>query len=77
MMVTDRGYAISLDEKDPLRRFKSLFMVTDPELCYLDGNSLGRLPLATVSAVNDFMTKEWGAEVVTGCLLYTSDAADE
>jgi kynureninase len=66
MMVTDRGYAIALDDKDPLKRFKSLFMVTDPELCYLDGNSLGRLPLATITAVNDFMTGEWGPEVVTG-----------
>jgi kynureninase len=74
MMVTDRGYAIALDEKDPLRRFKSLFMVTDPELCYLDGNSLGRLPLATVSAVNDFMTKEWGAEVVTGWSHWVDEA---
>ena len=73
-MVTDRGYAISLDEKDPLQRFKSLFMVTDPELCYLDGNSLGRLPLATVSAVNDFMTKEWGAEVVTGWSHWVDEA---
>ena len=73
-MVTDRGYAISLDEKDPLKRFKSLFMVTDPELCYLDGNSLGRLPLATVSAVNDFMTKEWGAEVVTGWSHWVDEA---
>jgi kynureninase len=74
MMVTDRGYAIALDEKDPLRRFKSLFMVTDPELCYLDGNSLGRLPLATVSAVNDFMTKEWGVEVVTGWSHWVDEA---
>ena len=73
-MVTDRGYAISLDEKDPLQRFKSLFMVTDPELCYLDGNSLGRLPLATVSAVNDFMTKEWGPEVVTGWSHWVDEA---
>jgi kynureninase len=74
MMVTDRGYAIALDEKDPLRRFKSLFMVTDPELCYLDGNSLGRLPLATVSAVNDFMTEEWGVEVVTGWSHWVDEA---
>lgn len=65
-MVTDRDYALSLDQKDPLRGFKSLFMVTDPDLCYLDGNSLGRLPLATVTAVNEFMTGEWGPEVVTG-----------
>ncbi len=65
-MVTDREYALALDEKDPLKGFKSLFMITDPDMCYLDGNSLGRLPLATVTAVNDFMVGEWGREVVTG-----------
>jgi kynureninase len=31
----------------------------------LDGNSLGRIPKATITAINDFMV-EWGAEVVTG-----------
>ena len=65
-MVTDREYAIALDDKDPLKGFKSLFMISDPNMCYLDGNSLGRLPLATITAVNDFMTREWGPEVVTG-----------
>ena len=73
-MVTDREYALSLDEKDPLRGFKSLFMITDPEMCYLDGNSLGRLPLATVSAVNEFMTDEWAAEVVTGWSHWVDEA---
>lgn len=73
-MVTDREYALSLDEKDPLRGFKSLFMITDPEMCYLDGNSLGRLPLATVSAVNEFMTGEWAAEVVTGWSHWVDEA---
>jgi kynureninase len=34
-------------------------------MCYLDGNSLGRLPKETISAVNNLMT-EWGTEVVTG-----------
>ena len=73
-MVTYREYALSLDEKDPLRGFKSLFMITDPEMCYLDGNSLGRLPLATVSAVNEFMTGEWAAEVVTGWSHWVDEA---
>jgi kynureninase len=74
MMVTDRGYALALDEKDPLKGFRSLFMITDPDMCYLDGNSLGRLPLATVTAVNDFMTGEWGAEVVTGWSHWVDEA---
>jgi kynureninase len=74
MMVTDREYALSLDEKDPLRGFKSLFMITDPDMCYLDGNSLGRLPLATVTAVNEFMTGEWAPEVVTGWSHWVDEA---
>ncbi len=65
MNVTDRAYALELDKNDPLAHFKSHFVVTDPEMCYLDGNSLGRLPKETISAVNNLMS-EWGAEVVTG-----------
>ena len=65
MNVTDRDYALELDKNDPLAHFKSQFVVTDPKMCYLDGNSLGRLPKETISAVNNLMT-EWGAEVVTG-----------
>ena len=65
MNVTDRAYALELDKNDPLAQFKSQFVVTDPEMCYLDGNSLGRIPKATITAINDFMV-EWGAEVVTG-----------
>ena len=66
MNVTDREYAIELDKNDPLAHFKSQFVVSDPEMCYLDGNSLGRIPKATITAINDFMVKEWGPEVVTG-----------
>ena len=66
MKVTDREYALALDAADPLRHFKERYVVTDPDMCYLDGNSLGRLPHDTVVAVNDFLTKEWGPEVVNG-----------
>ena len=66
MNVTDREYALELDRNDPLAHFKSQFVVADPQMCYLDGNSLGRLPKATITAVNDFVTREWGPEVVTG-----------
>ena len=66
MNVTDREFALELDRNDPLAHFKSQFVVSDPEMCYLDGNSLGRLPKATVTALNSFMIDEWGPEVVTG-----------
>jgi kynureninase len=66
MNVTDREFALELDRNDPLAHFKSQFVVSDPDMCYLDGNSLGRLPKATVIAINSFMVDEWGREVVTG-----------
>ena len=62
----DRARAESLDEQDPLREFKKRFVITDPGTCYLDGNSLGRLPHSTVKAINDFLHDEWGREVVVG-----------
>jgi kynureninase len=74
MKVTDRKYALELDKNDPLAHFKSQFVVGDPQMCYLDGNSLGRLPKATVTAINDFMTKEWGPEVVTGWSHWVDEA---
>ena len=74
MKVTDREYALELDKNDPLAHFKSQFVVSDPEMCYLDGNSLGRLPKATITAVNEFMTKEWGPEVVTGWSHWVDEA---
>ena len=74
MKVTDREYALELDKYDPLAHFKSQFVISDPEMCYLDGNSLGRLPKATITAINDFMTKEWGPEVVTGWSHWVDEA---
>jgi kynureninase len=74
MKVTDREYALELDKKDPLAHFKSQFVITDPEMCYLDGNSLGRLPKSTITAITDFMNKEWGPEVVTGWSHWVDEA---
>ena len=74
MKVTDREYALELDKNDPLAHFKSQFVITDPEMCYLDGNSLGRLPKSTITAITDFMNKEWGPEVVTGWSHWVDEA---
>ena len=62
----DRQVALDLDRKDPLREFKKKFVIADPDTCYLDGNSLGRLPHSTVEAITSFLTQEWGREVVDG-----------
>jgi kynureninase len=66
MNVTDREYALELDRNDPLAHFKAKFVVSDPQMCYLDGNSLGRMPIATVESINSFLTQEWGRELVAG-----------
>ena len=58
--------AAELDETDPLRAYRDEFVITDPDVCYLDGNSLGRLPKRTVDIVHRYLTEEWGSELVTG-----------
>ncbi len=63
---TQRDTALALDEADPLSQYREQFQIGDQEVCYLDGNSLGRLPLATISAVSDLLTQEWGTELVDG-----------
>ena len=44
----ERKFAEALDAQDPLKNFKNLFYVDDDSVCYLDGNSLGRLPNKTI-----------------------------
>ncbi len=66
MAITDRAYALDLDAMDPLASYRELFVNADPNMCYLDGNSLGRLPKRTVEIVNDYLINEWGAQVVEG-----------
>jgi kynureninase len=64
--ATLRSTAEALDAADSLAHFRDRFYIDDDDVCYLDGNSLGRLPLDTVSTVGVFMNDEWGAEVVDG-----------
>ena len=61
-----RQDALVLDANDPLAKYREQFVFTDPEVCYLDGNSLGRLPKATVETVNKFLIEGWGTKIVDG-----------
>ena len=56
--------ARQLDEADPLTAFRERFVVDDPDLIYLDGNSLGRLPRATVARLDEVIHREWGERLV-------------
>ena len=62
----DRSVAVKLDEMDPLKKYKKLFYIDDESVCYLDGNSLGRLPKKTVLDLNNLLTNEWGKHIVGG-----------
>jgi kynureninase len=63
-VLVDRQGAARLDATDPLAPFVAQFVVDDPDLCYLDGNSLGRLPLATRDRMRAVVEDEWGAGLV-------------
>ncbi len=74
-MTVTREDALRLDKEDILAHFTSQFFVADPEVCYLDGNSLGRMPIQTVNVINDFLREEWGKKVVEGWSDWIDEAA--
>src|ERR1700751_3531879 len=56
-----RENAKKLDGADPLAGFRDRFALDDPSLVYLNGNSLGALPLATLRRMEAVLREEWGA----------------
>lgn len=44
----------------------SNFYIHDPELCYMDGNSLGRLPIAAAERLQQVIHKGWGTDLIRG-----------
>ncbi len=58
--------AKELDQHDPLASYRSEFAIDDPSLIYLDGNSLGRLPLRTRARVSQVVEHEWGSRLIRG-----------
>jgi kynureninase len=67
--VTDRlsrEAAEALDAADPLAAFRDRFVIDDPSLLYMDGNSLGRLPIATERRLAELVRSEWGVELIRG-----------
>ena len=62
----DLSQAQSLDALDPLSHYRSEFLVDDPHLIYLDGNSLGRMPRRTLGRVQAVAEDEWGRRLIRG-----------
>jgi kynureninase len=63
---TEESYALQLDDQDSLAGFRERFVIDDPDLIYLDGNSLGRLPRQTVSHLQDQVENQWGKNLIRG-----------
>ena len=66
-MAVSAGFAeraAQLDAADPLAGFRERFVDADPERIYLDGNSLGRLPVATRERLTALVA-EWGERLVS------------
>ena len=61
-----RDRARALDDADPLAVFRARFAIPDPRVVYLDGNSLGRPPLAAIEAVARVAEHEWAGELIRG-----------
>jgi len=59
-----KTYAKALDADDPLKGFRKRFVITDPSLIYMDGNSLGRLPVKTVDYMDLAIREQWGDRLI-------------
>jgi kynureninase len=59
-VITDRAHALELDAADPLAGYRDRFLLQDASLIYLNGNSLGALPLATLGRMETMLRQEWG-----------------
>lgn len=58
--------ADALDAADPLALFRERFVIDADLVAYLDGNSLGRLPRATLDRLAAFVREEWGGRLIRG-----------
>jgi len=54
---------LELDQNDPLAYKREQFVLPD-ELIYLDGNSLGALPITAREMAAEIIEKQWGQELV-------------
>ncbi len=53
-----------LDKSDDLGRFRDRFLIDDPELIYLDGNSLGRVPKDSIALMDRLIKHQWGNRLI-------------
>jgi kynureninase len=64
MTRMDIELAHELDAQDELVSFRDEFVIADPNLIYLDGNSLGRLPKRTIEFMRNAIEDAWGERLI-------------
>lgn len=62
--TTSEVFANKMDDLDPLKDFRNRFYIADENVIYLDGNSLGRLPLKTRNHISEMTENQWGKELI-------------
>lgn len=63
---TSRDFAHQLDTQDKLASYREAFVFLDPNLIYLDGNSLGMLPKAAQEKARQIVDEQWGRDLIRG-----------
>ena len=61
---TSLEHARKLDRHNDLGRFRNRFLIDDPGLIYLDGNSLGRVPKDAIDLMDRLIRRQWGNRLI-------------
>jgi kynureninase len=66
MNFEDTGIELAreLDIQDELSHFRDAFVISEPDLIYLDGNSLGRLPKSSLHVLQQAIDNQWGERLI-------------
>ena len=62
--MNSHDFALQMDQADVLKSFRNQFFHNPSEI-YLDGNSLGKLPLKTQEIIQNTLNEQWGHSLIS------------
>lgn len=62
--ISSISLAKEYDSKDDLKKYRKEFYEPNSNLIYLDGNSLGKLPIKTIEHLNNVISNQWGDRLI-------------